>query len=306
MDSYKNCKSVKTARELYDLLLNSYKNSPQIVFRGHGSASYDLEPGIARHNEDVNKMYAHHPLILDGVNYRSYEFELLRNFIIACDKTGITIPNDGNSFRLSFNLADSRISVPFGVVFDEDSSKYFNPPSHWPDINSYSLMVMAQHHGVATRLLDWSGSPLTAMYFASVSGLNYLTRNGFKDIKERKMAIWALNGKLLNKELGRDTYALIKPPASLSVNMVPQEGYFTTSMLHSDDRDSYILNRFELDDEILIQYVIDVNQAIDMYEICKRHGYTGAKLYPGLDGAAKEANEAYMLKALKNNITLSP
>ena len=61
---------------------------------------------------------------------------------------------------------------------------------HWPEEDHSVQLAMMQHYGLPTRLLDWTESPLFALFFA-LREREYETRDG---------ALWALIPASLNAE----------------------------------------------------------------------------------------------------------
>ena len=59
-----------------------------------------------------------------------------------------------------------------------------------PPVSEFDWLFLMQHYGMATRLLDWSESPLVGLYFA-VEEAQYHSSDG---------ALWALMPTLLNSK----------------------------------------------------------------------------------------------------------
>jgi hypothetical protein len=101
--------------------------------------------------------------------------------------------------------------------------KYAPPEVVGKDTNDWQLLSIAQHHGLPTRLLDWTYSPFVAMHFAT-SDFDKSNIDG---------AVWAVNYKEAHKDL----------PTVLRRKLKKSEAsFFTIEMLAESFKS---LNKFE-------------------------------------------------------------
>jgi hypothetical protein len=77
--------------------------------------------------------------------------------------------------------------------------RYSRPYFPAPPVNEWELLVAAQHHGLPTRLLDWTYSPLVAAHFATLE----------RRTPECDRVVWRLDWKAVHRHFGFPELALL-------------------------------------------------------------------------------------------------
>ncbi|MGF6813189.1 hypothetical protein OKW30_008406 [Paraburkholderia sp. Clong3] len=154
------------------------------------------------------------------------------------------------------------------------------------DLSETDWLAIAQHHGMPTRLLDWSGSALTALWFAINEPAN----------GKAHAAVWILAyGKsdlMRNDErdgpLAVGRTALVRP-RHVSRRITAQDGWFTLHRSHYGDDESPTFVSLETNTaykKSLFYVTIPPDAFGAMRMQLAQAGVTSAVLYPDLTGVA--------------------
>lgn len=176
-------------------------------------------------------------------------------------------------------------------------------------VSVWRRMILGQHHGLPTRLLDWTHSPFVALNFAT---LDYRSKNydstdcvlwridankihdrlpeEFKEEMQRENArIFSVD--MLNNvaksveeydEITNNNAMVILEPPSLDPRIVNQYAFFSVIPGEMKDIEKYFCDNF--DDSVVCKYVIDGKLKWRIRDFLDEANISERTIYPGIDG----------------------
>ena len=174
-----------------------------------------------------------------------------------------------------------RYEKPLLSNFKKEALPYLTriPTTDW------EWLALAQHHGLATRLLDWTKNPLVALYFAVEK--NYLTNCAVYSISLEQ----EINTRKIINNLNIDEY--IDPfnvpqislvhPSHITRRLTAQSGLFT---IHHSPHQAF-------DKNVLMKFVVPAEHRKEIKEELSNLGINRVSLFPDLDGLSNYLNESF-------------
>ena len=185
--------------------------------------------------------------------------------------------------------------------------------------NVWKQMIVGQHHGFPTRLLDWSFSPLMALHFAvTESDLDQMAahdavvwRIDIDELHDRlpskyqkvmeKYATTVFSVDMLREacdsleqydaDMGEDHLLIIEPP-SLDRRIISQYSFFSVVPMGMKDIEKFL----DVNTNKTARFVIAKELRWQIRDFLDHQNITERMVYPGLDGLSKWLGRHYYVQ----------
>ncbi len=289
------------------------------IFRGHWESDWKLLPSIFREPDEHGKKlsekfrlkrYNHEPphtsqknrtgRVLDIRNliYPSQnapqrfkreiamEYFILRQFMETANSLGIDCNYTPFFYDYQLEIAQANINYRRNI-----KGKPNKDLENWPDSRILSVMALAQHHRLPTRLLDFTYNPLLAAFFAAKNSFEKQSKNITKD---EKLCIWAIDEKRNRRKMGvlpNQTWRKIPAPTNRSSNLFAQEGVLILDtkanqrFMDNDGKWQDLIYRRKINN--LIKLTLPQKKSKELLRLLWEHNIIPAKIMPSLNSVTQ-------------------